>query len=63
MSVISNNTTFKEFRNRCEDINTLTRAGDIYVGTGNKSTEVSTVYMTEGNNIQTAIAEDMDRTK
>lgn len=63
MSVISNNTTFKEFRNRCEDKNALANAGDIYVGTGNKSTEVSTVYMTEGKNIQTAIAEDINRTK
>lgn len=63
MSVISNNTTFKEFRNRCEDKNALANAGDIYVGTGNKSTEVSTVYMTEGKNIQTAIVEDINRTK
>lgn len=61
MSVINNNVTFKEFRNRCEDKNTLANAGDIYVGTGVKSSEVSNVSTTVGKNIQTAIAEDIGR--
>ena len=63
MSVIDNNTTFKEFRNRCEDKKALANAGDIYVGTGQQNSNVSGVYITEGKNIQTAIAEDVYRTR
>ena len=63
MSVIDNNTTFKEFRNRCEDKKALANAGDIYVGTGQQNSNVSGVYITEGKNIQKVIAEDVGRTK
>lgn len=35
MSIIENESYFKDFRQRCEDKNTLTKKGDLYVGTGN----------------------------
>lgn len=34
MATIDNNITFEEFRNRCEDKNTLTGKGQLYAGTG-----------------------------
>lgn len=36
MSTIDNNRTFKEFRERCEDKNTLNNKGSLYVGTGSQ---------------------------
>nr|DAG57973.1 MAG TPA: hypothetical protein [Caudoviricetes sp.] len=37
-SIIPNQSYFSDFRQRCEDKNTLTKKGDLYVGTGNKIT-------------------------
>ena len=34
MSVIENGTSCSEFRRRCEDKNTLTSKGSLYIGTG-----------------------------
>ena len=34
MSTIGNKKTFEELRERCEDKNTLTQKGSLYVGTG-----------------------------
>ena len=34
MSTIQNGITYSEFRRRCEDKNTLTSKGSLYIGTG-----------------------------
>lgn len=44
MSEIPNVTSYSEFRRRCEDKNTLTSKGSLYIGTGRKNNEV---YETE----------------
>lgn len=44
MSTIENGITYFEFRSRCEDKNTLTSKGSLYIGTGRKNNEV---YETE----------------
>ena len=44
MSEIPNVTSYPEFRQRCEDKNTLTENGSLYVGTGRKN---NGVYETE----------------
>ena len=46
MSTIQNGITYSEFRKRCEDKNTLTRKGSLYIGTGVKEDEVYEVYKT-----------------
>ena len=40
MSTIENGITYSKFRRRCEDKNTLTRKGSLYIGTGVKDDEV-----------------------
>ncbi len=37
-SIIPDQSYFSDFRQRCEDKNTLTKKGDLYVGTGEKIT-------------------------
>ena len=37
-SIIPNQSYFSDFRQRCEDKNTLQNKGDLYIGTGNKIT-------------------------
>lgn len=37
-SIIPDQSYFSDFRQRCEDKNTLTKKGDLYVGTGDKIT-------------------------
>lgn len=44
MSEIRNGISYSEFRRRCEDKNTLTSKGSLYIGTGRKNNEV---YETE----------------
>lgn len=46
MSVIENNVTASEFRQRTEDKNTLSQKGSLYVGTGNKTSEDPVVHET-----------------
>ena len=53
MSTIENGITYSKFRRRCEDKNTLTCKGSLYIGTGEIDKEVYTgemedkVYKTE----------------
>lgn len=49
MSTIENNKTFEEFRERCEDKNTLVQKNSLYVGKGtNKTLSNGTkIYETE----------------
>lgn len=37
-SIIPDQSYFSDFRQRCEDKNTLTKKGDLYIGTGEKIT-------------------------
>lgn len=37
-SIIPDQSYFSDFRQRCEDKNTLTKKGDLYIGTGDKIT-------------------------
>ena len=40
MSTIQNGITYSKFRRSCEDKNTLTRKGSLYIGTGETEDEV-----------------------
>lgn len=65
MVIIDNNITFEEFRNRCEDKNTLTEKGQLYAGTGNaitiNSNEVAQTTATPAPSANALLVRDSDQ--